>query len=114
MRCVPEAALRHQHSMRFEPEAVATPCTRSAYAAFPRRHQSAFGAFYICRDMEEGKPQVPELLAGAAQRRRAVFPSKGAALASYAPRPPFNALHAESLALYVEHGFVTLPGIVRV
>ena len=42
----------------------------------------------------------------------AVFPSKAAALASYAPRPPFKAFLAESLALYVEHGFITRPGVL--
>jgi len=53
-------------------------------------------------------------LAAVARRRRAVFPSREAALWRYASRPPLGDLTAETLAAYVEHGFEDLPdGTVR-
>lgn len=53
-------------------------------------------------------------MASAARKRREVFPSKEAALARYASRPPMNELQAGSLAAYVEHGFQYLDdGSVR-
>ena len=53
-------------------------------------------------------------LAAAARNRREVFGSRAAALARYAGRPPLGALRADSLAAYVEGGFVDLPdGRVR-
>ncbi|MCP3937227.1 MAG: alpha/beta hydrolase, partial [Actinomycetia bacterium] len=49
-----------------------------------------------------------------ARRRRPTFPSKKAALERYASRPPLNQLRLDSLAAYVEHGFVrTGEGAVR-
>lgn len=44
-------------------------------------------------------------MAGPARNRRAVFPSKRAALERYRSRPPLNELHPASLAAYVEYGF---------
>jgi pimeloyl-ACP methyl ester carboxylesterase len=53
-------------------------------------------------------------LATGARRRRAVFPSREAALWRYASRPPLGDLSAQSVAAYVEHGFEDLPdGTVR-
>jgi pimeloyl-ACP methyl ester carboxylesterase len=52
---------------------------------------------------------VQNPLAEAARRRRAVFPSKGAALLRYATKTPLRVLNAAALAAYVEHGFEDLP-----
>ncbi len=38
-----------------------------------------------------------------------MFPSREAALARYASRPPLNQLRADALHAYVEYGFVDLP-----
>lgn len=56
----------------------------------------------------------PSVMAAAAERRRAEFDSRAEALARYASRPPLNLLRADSLASYVEHGFIdTDTGTVR-
>lgn len=50
----------------------------------------------------------------AASRRRAVFPSRAAALAHYEAKPPLSSLRPDVLASYVEDGFVDQPdGTVR-
>ncbi|WP_076813203.1 alpha/beta fold hydrolase [Pseudofrankia asymbiotica] len=62
----------------------------------------------------EGFQVMANSLAAGARRRRAVFPSREAALWRYASRPPLGELTAETLAAYVEHGFEDLPdGTVR-
>lgn len=45
-------------------------------------------------------------LAEGALRRRASFPSREAALANYAGKPPLNVARADALHAYVRHGFV--------
>jgi pimeloyl-ACP methyl ester carboxylesterase len=53
-------------------------------------------------------------LAGAARRRRGLFPSREDAYRHYATRPPFSAVAPEALRAYVEHGFADLEdGSVR-
>ena len=53
-------------------------------------------------------------LSAAALRRRAVFPSRAAALAHYAAKPPLSSLRADVLAHYVEDGFADqADGTVR-
>jgi pimeloyl-ACP methyl ester carboxylesterase len=53
-------------------------------------------------------------MAAGARRRRPTFPSRAEAMFRYARRPPMSALHAGSLAAYVEHGFKDEPdGTVR-
>ena len=49
-------------------------------------------------------------MSAAARRRRDEFPSREAALARDAGRPPLDALRADALAAYVEHGFVDANG----
>lgn len=50
----------------------------------------------------------------AALRRRAVFPSRAAALGHYAAKPPLSSLRPDVLASYVEGGFADQPdGTVR-
>ncbi|MEX2659904.1 MAG: alpha/beta hydrolase [Acidimicrobiales bacterium] len=44
-------------------------------------------------------------LAAAATRRRATFPSRRAAVESFAAKPPLDVLHPAALDAYVEHGF---------
>lgn len=44
-------------------------------------------------------------MAEAALRRRDLWPSREAVLASYAPRPPFESWRHDALDAYVEHGF---------
>lgn len=51
-----------------------------------------------------GRSENP--MSGPARKRRAIFPTKQAALERYASRPPLDGLHRDSLAAYVEHGFV--------
>lgn len=48
-------------------------------------------------------------LANAARRRRAEFPSREAALARYASRPPLGVFRADALSAYVAHGFADGP-----
>jgi pimeloyl-ACP methyl ester carboxylesterase len=50
-------------------------------------------------------PPNPEFpLATAARKRRAVWPSRDAARASYASKPPLEVLHPDALDAYVEYG----------
>lgn len=56
-----------------------------------------------------GGAPVDNPLAAGARRRRPAFPSRAAALDNYAGKPPFNALAAEVLAAYVEHGLADQP-----
>ncbi|HJR24326.1 MAG TPA: alpha/beta hydrolase [Acidimicrobiales bacterium] len=53
-------------------------------------------------------PERPNPMADTAIRRRAEFPSAGAALANYASKPPLDRLRADALHAYVRHGFVPL------
>jgi pimeloyl-ACP methyl ester carboxylesterase len=48
-------------------------------------------------------------LAAGAERRRADFPSRAAAVANYASKPPLASLHPDALDAYVEHGFADTP-----
>jgi pimeloyl-ACP methyl ester carboxylesterase len=50
----------------------------------------------------------PNPMSEAAARRRAEFPSRDAALANYASKPPLDRLRADALHAYVRHGFVPL------
>lgn len=53
-------------------------------------------------------------LAAGALRRRQVFASRDEAVANYASKPPFSALHPDALRAYVDHGFADQPdGTVR-
>lgn len=65
---------------------------------------------YLSRELGPGEPQIADLLARQAAKRRRSFPTKRAALESFASRPPFKAFNTESLTLYVEHGFQNLAG----
>ena len=49
-------------------------------------------------------------LAARARRRRSDFPSREAALAHFAAKPPLARLDPEALRAYVDHGFDDLPG----
>jgi pimeloyl-ACP methyl ester carboxylesterase len=60
------------------------------------------GYFPAVDDAELG----PNPMAEAAERRRAEFPSRDAALANYASKPPLDHLRADALHAYVRHGFV--------
>jgi pimeloyl-ACP methyl ester carboxylesterase len=52
--------------------------------------------------------------ADGARRRRVEFPSREAARANFAGKPPLDILTPEVLALYVEHGFADTPaGTIR-
>jgi pimeloyl-ACP methyl ester carboxylesterase len=53
----------------------------------------------------EGEMPSENPLATAARRRTAVFPSRDAALANYASKPPLGRLHPDALEAYVEYGF---------
>lgn len=48
-------------------------------------------------------------LATGAERRRAWFASRADAYANFAAKPPFDRLHPEALAAYVENGFADAP-----
>jgi pimeloyl-ACP methyl ester carboxylesterase len=48
----------------------------------------------------------PSAFAQLTRRRRAVFPSRQAAIERYRSRPPLDELDSEVLAAYVRHGFV--------
>jgi pimeloyl-ACP methyl ester carboxylesterase len=50
------------------------------------------------------EPQHDFPLSEGARRRRAVWSSREEALASYAARPPLDALHGDALRAYVDHG----------
>ena len=50
----------------------------------------------------------PNPMVEAASRRRDEFPSRDAALANYASKPPLDRLRADALHAYVRHGFVPL------
>jgi pimeloyl-ACP methyl ester carboxylesterase len=53
-------------------------------------------------------------IAEGARRRRVEFPSREAALANFAGKPPLDILAPEVLALYVDHGFSAAPdGTIR-
>lgn len=54
-------------------------------------------------------PHDDNPLSVGARKRRAVWASRDAAIASYSSRPPLDVFTAESLRAYVEHGFRDLP-----
>jgi len=49
-------------------------------------------------------------MADRARRRKATFPSRAAARANYAAKPPLGRFRADALDAYVEHGFRDVPG----
>ncbi|HUY20785.1 MAG TPA: alpha/beta hydrolase [Acidimicrobiales bacterium] len=49
-------------------------------------------------------------LSASALRRRPRFGSRGEALANFSGKPPFDGLHPEALAAYVDNGFAPLDG----
>jgi pimeloyl-ACP methyl ester carboxylesterase len=51
-------------------------------------------------------PGMPNPMAARAERRRATFDSRAAALENYASKPPLSRLRADALHAYVRHGFV--------
>lgn len=53
-----------------------------------------------------GTADQPNPLAEGALRRRASFPSRAAAVANFASKPPLSVLRADVLYAYVRHGFV--------
>ena len=82
-------------------------CLLGAEARRPGTLRSAwvFEPIVIPPSWEDATPRENPL-AASARRRRPSFPSKAEALARYASRPPLGLLRADSLAAYVEHGFV--------
>lgn len=57
----------------------------------------------------------PNVMADAARARRPVFASRAEVLWRYSSRPPLDALRADALHAYVQHGFVEQPdGSVRI
>ncbi|MCM3923457.1 alpha/beta hydrolase [Frankia sp. AiPs1] len=80
-------------------------------------HPGTFASAYLYEPViapPDPPPARSDLMATAARQRREVFPSRAAALARYAARPPLRDLTAGALAAYVEHGFEDLPdGTVR-
>jgi pimeloyl-ACP methyl ester carboxylesterase len=54
-------------------------------------------------------PSADNVMSQGALRRRPSFPSKLDALLNYSSKPPLNALSAEALRAYVEHGFEEGP-----
>jgi pimeloyl-ACP methyl ester carboxylesterase len=60
------------------------------------------------------RPRPGGALSAAARRRRPRFPSREAALANYASKPPLSRLAPAALRAYVEHGFRDVgPGVVE-
>jgi pimeloyl-ACP methyl ester carboxylesterase len=53
--------------------------------------------------------ELQRLMVTMTRARRAVFPSRPVALASYARKPPYAGVLASSLLAYVDHGFVDTP-----
>lgn len=51
------------------------------------------------------EPDADNPMSAGARRRRPRFDSADAAVANYAAKPPFDALHPAALAAYVDHGF---------
>ena len=58
------------------------------------------------RPLGEGPGDGGNFMSQIARKRRAVWPDRDAVLASYRSRPPFDVLAPESLAAYVQWGFV--------
>ena len=58
------------------------------------------------RPRGEGPGDGGNFMSEIARKRRAVWPDRDAVLASYRSRPPFDVLAPESLASYVQWGFV--------
>jgi len=58
------------------------------------------------RPRGEGPGDGGNFMSEIARKRRAVWPDRDAVLASYRSRPPFDVLAPESLAAYVQWGFV--------
>jgi len=67
----------------------------------------AFEPIIFRREPDFGGAQ-PEFLEGV-RRRKATFASRQDAIARYGSRPPLDVLDPETLAAYVEHGFVDDP-----
>ena len=74
----------------------------------PRR----FRAFYLYEPVlvpTHTFPAGDNPMAAAARRRRAGFPTRGAAHDNYASKPPLNALHPDAMQAYVDDGFADGP-----
>jgi pimeloyl-ACP methyl ester carboxylesterase len=71
-------------------------------AAFPRVWAFEPIVFPFEHDVE---PDPDNPMASAARRRRAVWPSRDEAFASYSARPPLDALTPDALHAYVDYGF---------
>lgn len=54
------------------------------------------------------RPPGPNPLAEGARRRRERFGSRAEAVANFSAKPPFDVLHPDALAAYVDHGFADL------
>lgn len=95
----PEGAWVAAHSMG---AATALLTSLERPAAFAKLF--AFEPIIFRREPDFGGAQ-PEFLEGV-RRRRAAFASRQEAIERYGSRPPLDVLDAETLAAYVEHGFV--------
>lgn len=74
-----------------------------------------FGAMWLYEPIVfppagEAGPPPGNVMADAARRRRAWFPSADEALATYRSKPPLASLHPEVLRDYVDHGFREADG----
>ncbi len=78
-----------------------------------RERPGSFGRLWcyepIIFPAAEPPPPTDNPMSVRARRRRAVWPSRLEALRSYASRPPFDVLHPDALAAYVDWGFADRP-----
>jgi pimeloyl-ACP methyl ester carboxylesterase len=94
-------------------------CGAAALLLTEQSRPGAFSALYCYEPIiyPDDRPLAPTLesnpLAAGAQRRREVFGSPEEALANFSSKAPFDRLHPEVLAAYVDNGFGPGDGGVR-
>jgi len=104
-------AVVEQLGLAGDPRLLAAGHSKGA-AALLRAEQERPGTFarlwcyepVLFASDERLEPDDDDPMAEGARRRRAVWPSRAAAHESYAPRAPFDALDADALRAYIDHG----------
>jgi pimeloyl-ACP methyl ester carboxylesterase len=86
-------------------------CGGAALLLAEQARPGTFGALYCYEPImyPDAVPRAPTLesnpLAAGARRRREAFASRAEALSNFATKAPFDQLHPEALAAYVDNGF---------
>jgi pimeloyl-ACP methyl ester carboxylesterase len=102
-----------------QPVAFGHSCGAAALLLAEQARPGTFGALYCYEPIvyPDDAPLPPSLeanpLAAGALRRREVFASRDDALTNFSTKTPFDRLHPDVLAAYVDNGFAPDPAGIR-